>query len=493
MKKLIMKSPLHTLTILLILIFSTSCAQEPLVKDESDLEHGVKIVSIKNEWNIQIVLARVPYLGIEGDEKTGLARLVIPINHLKNTSKLPAFCHVHYEKDIGGAKKWAKNGWIVSTAVYTPPDGESPIDPALGNGYNLAKAIIQWIKRLPIVDTSHILIDGASQGGYMALAMSAELFPVIATHSDVPVVNWAYNLSYFEANRTIAGFGKPIEEAPLPGMAPVIGLADMCYKYFTPDLNNKCWFYLSPISYLELITNPVLITCATGDMLVPIEQMTKKYVRQFDTSQFPNGFTRDFDKLNFCQEAKKVFEECLQQKDYEIFIIPPQENSFEITREMLLNSKLKPQKRPTNQDKPWSKTKQWSLLYLDEGPPSPYATHTKMEWSLSPDSFVTYHKSAPLRLEILTLPKLQHLLKRYEGIQEPEIKLNNQKTANRLNFPNLEKIDIINSLITYIEQSEEHLKHLQNLYSQSTIKPFGDEITLTILKEELKKISNSNK
>ncbi|MCX8064987.1 MAG: hypothetical protein N3G21_07425 [Candidatus Hydrogenedentes bacterium] len=472
------------------LLFECS-AHEPFVKSETELEHGAIIMSTENQGNYQIVTAKIPYLGIEGDEKIGLARLVIPINYLDKNGKLPAFCHVHYEKDINGAKKWAKRGWIVSTAVYTPPEGENPIDPAIGNGFNLAKAIIQWVKRLPIVDASHILIDGASQGGYMALAMSAELFPVIATHSDVPVVNWAYNISYFEANREIAGFGKPIEDAPLPGIAPVIGLADMCYKYFTNDLNDESWFYLSPISYTHLITNPVLITCATGDMLVPIEQMTKEFVRQFDASKFPNGFTRDFQKLNFCQKAKKVFEECLPEKDYEIFVIPPQPNSFEITREMLVNSKLKPKKRPSNQDKPWSKEKQWSLLYLDEGPPAPYSSHTKMEWSLSPDSFIEYYKSASIKPTLLSPPKLIYLLKRYQGIQEPEIKLKNQKIANRLNYSNIEKIDILISLITYLEQGKEHLNYLQTLYNQSPIKPFGEKILPNILREELRSLKIS--
>lgn len=483
-----MKTKIFTPLTLIYLtsLWLTCYAGEILIKSETEIEHGVTILSSELDGDYQIINARVPYLGIEGDEKTGLARLVIPLSHLESKKKLPAFCHVHYEKDIGGAKKWAKKGWIVSTAVYTPPDGESPIDPAIGNGYNLAKAIIQWIKRIPIVDSSHIFIDGASQGGYMALAMSAEFFPVIATHSDVPVVNWAYNISYFEANREIAGVGKPIAEAPLPGIASVIGLADMCYKYFTNNLNDECWFYLSPISYVHLITNPVLITCATGDMLVPIEQMTRKYVREIDTSKFPNGFTRDFQKLNFCEKAKKVFEECLPEQDYEVFVLQPQLHSFEITLEMLLNSKLKPKKKPNNQDKPWSKDKQWSLLYLDEGPPTPYASHTKMEWSLSPDTFVEAHRNAPLKISLLTLSKLVHLLKRYQGIQDPEIKLKNQKVANRLNYPNLEKIDVINSLITYIEQSKEHLLHLQNLYSQSPIKPFGETITPEILNRELK-------
>ncbi|MGC9053869.1 MAG: alpha/beta hydrolase family protein [Candidatus Hydrogenedens sp.] len=311
--------------ILLIFVFThIACAVEPIITSETQLEHGVEVVSVKGDWNYQIITARVPYIGIEGDNKTGLARLVIPVRKLKEKNKLPAFCHVHYEKDIAGAKKWAQNGWIVSTAVYTPAEGESPIDSALGNGYNLARAIIQWIKRLPIVDKCHILIDGGSQGGYMALAMSADLFPVIATHADVPVVNWAYNFAYFEANREIAGFGKPADQSPIPVLASVIGLADMCYKYFPKDLNNECWYNLSPISYLNLITNPVMITCATGDMLVPIEQMTQKYVREYDSQQFPEGFTRDFKNLPFCPLAKKVFEELIPEDNYEIFLLQPQ-------------------------------------------------------------------------------------------------------------------------------------------------------------------------
>lgn len=470
--------------ILLIFIFThTACAVEPIINSETQLEHGVEVVSVKGDWNYQIITVRVPYIGIEGDNKTGLARVVVPVRKLKENNKLPAFCHVHYEKDIGGAKKWAQNGWIVSTAVYTPADGESPIDAALGNGYNLARAIIQWIKRIPIVDKTHILIDGGSQGGYMALAMSADLFPVIATHADVPVVNWAYNFAYFEANREIAGFGKPIDQSPMPVLASVIVLADMCYKYFPKDLNHECWHYLSPISYLNLITNPVMITCATGDMLVPIEQMTQKYVREYDTQQFPEGFTRDFKNLPFCPLSKKVFEELIPEDNYEIFLLQPQKNSFEITREMLNNNKLKPKTRPETADKPWSKTKQWSLVYLDEGGPSPVAGHNKLEWALSPDSFTEYYKSAPLPLSVLTVEKLEHLLRRYNGEMDRQILLNNGNPAQRLNYTQLEQLDVLISLSEYARISEEHKKHLEETYEQSSIKPFGTSINEYLLKK----------
>ncbi len=454
----------------------SACAIEPLIHSETGIEHGVEVISTKGDWNYQIVTARVPYIGIEGDNRTGLARVVIPVRKLKPKGKLPAFCHVHYEKDIGGAKKWAQKGWIVSTAVYTPPEGKSPIDSALGNGYNLSRAIIQWLKRLPIVDTTHILLDGGSQGGYMALAMSADLFPIIATHADVPVVNWAYNFAYFEANRNISGVGKPIDQATLPVLASVTGLTDMCYKYFPKDLNHECWYYLSPISYLHLITNPVMITCATGDMLVPIEQMTRKYLREYNPQDFPEGFTRNFDQLPFCPLAKKVFEELIPEDNYKIFVLPPQENSFEITREMLINNDAKPKQRPKTEDKPWSRTKQWSLVYLDEGGPSPVAGHTKLEWALSPDSFVEHYQSAVLPVSTLTLEKLKHLINRYNGTLEKPILLSNGNPAQRLNYPNLEKMDVLNSLWEYASISEQHKNHLQKIYDQLSEKPFGTSI-----------------
>lgn len=481
----------HILSIIFIFIILSlhiSCCVEPLIKSETQLESGATVVSVNNEWGYQIITARIPYIGIEGDNKTGLARLVIPICKLKEKGILPAFCHVHYEKDISDAKRWAHKGWIVSTAVYTDEKGESPIDAALGNGYNLARAIIQWVKRLPIVDASHILIDGVSQGGYMALAMSADLFPVIATHAEVPVVNWAYNFAYLEANRTLSEPEKPVDQSAMPGLASVMGLADMCYKYFPKDLNNECWYYMSPISYLHLITNPVMITCATGDMLVPIEQMTRKYVRPFDEKLFPAGYTRDFDKLNFCPLAKKVFEELIPELEYEIFLLPPQKNSYEVTREMLIDSKQKPKLKPKQMDKPWSKTAKWSLVYLDEGGPSPVAGHTKLEWSLAPNSFTEYYKTNTLPVNNLSNIKLEHLLKRYNGETENPVLLNNNKPAQRLNYQHLERLDVLNSLITYAQISAEHKKHLEELYTQSSIKPLGDSISLHSLKKLHKNI-----
>ncbi|MGC9054138.1 MAG: hypothetical protein ACP5KS_09670, partial [Candidatus Hydrogenedens sp.] len=139
--------------------------------------------------------------------------------------------------------------------------------------------------------------------------------------------------------------------------------------------------------------------------------------------------------------------------------------------------------RPEATDKPWSRTRQWSLVYLDEGGPSPVAGHTKLEWALTPDSFTEYYKSASLPVSVLTVDKLEHLLRRYNGEMDRQILLNNGNSAQRLNYSHLEQFDVLISLSEYAQISEEHKKYLQETYEKSTIKPFGSSINEYLLKK----------
>ena len=456
---------------------------EGFVPAEAGFEGAVSIVDMKQERNFGIVTARVPYLGIEGDRKTGLARLVVHRRQVESGLLVPAFCHVHYEKDIGGAKKWAERGWVVFTAVYTDKEGESPIDCSVGNGYNLAHAIIQWVRRLPFVDRTRLHIDGGSQGGYMALAMSADFFPVTSATADVPVVNWAYNLSYFEANKAVTKYpAASFDDSPLPVLASVTMLAEWSYKYFSSDLSDDAWYYVSPISCLDRIANPVLVTCATGDMLVPMEQMTRTHLRPFDPARFPQGFSRDLDTLTRCEKARVVFEDLLPTDKVALHVLPLQENSYELTRDMVKDSKKKPKHGPRNEDKPWSRDRQWSLLYLDEGGPAPQAGHTTCEWALSPDGFTDYYREAPPAPDLLNAGKLEWLLRRYTGEPDRLPWLKTGRPANRLNFANLEQRDVITGLTDYAALGDAFTKRLVDLYAACPVKPFGDTLSIEDLR-----------
>lgn len=476
-----------------LMIFFSGCPAfiKGVVPNETGFDGAVSVVEEDTESGCGVVTVKVPYVDIRGEKKEGLARLVVSKKSIVSGNPIPAFCHVHYEKKIGGAKHWAKRGWAVFTAVYTDEKGGYPIDAAVANGYNEARAIIQWARRLPFIDRSRLHIDGGSQGGYMALAMSADCFPVTAATADCPVVNWSYNLQYFEVNKPVSKFPAKMEDSPLPILCGVTGLADACYKSFSNDLSADTWYFISPISYLDRIANPVLVTCATGDMLVPMEQMTRQPLPAFDPKRFPEGYQRAFDALTPCEKARKTFEEFIPEDQRETIWVPLQENSFELTLDMFKDDKNKPKKRPKEIEKPWSKDRQWSLLYQNEGPPTPCASHISHEWSMTPSAYVAHFQQAAPAPSILNAAKLEWLMQRYTRELTDMPMLAEGKPANRLNSARVEQQDVVQGLLDYAMMGPEHEVRLLALYAQCSLKPLGESITTQHLQQRLAEIKTT--
>jgi len=186
------------------------------------------------------------YLDIHGQPAEAQANLFVERSAVENGGKTPLATFVHYESSPDGSVGWCRRGWAMLTPHLNPQH-------ALGNSFNLDLAMIEWGRRLPFVDRQHLAIVGGSAGGYMALAMSAEVFPVAATVADAPVVNWAYNAAFLVKNLDLAkGTAEsPLEwqKAPLPVMLAVSPIALDAQKLFGQDLASDAWYKLSPISY----------------------------------------------------------------------------------------------------------------------------------------------------------------------------------------------------------------------------------------------------
>ncbi len=462
----------------LLLQVNCSMALDAALFDEADFEGAAFVLSLEKDGAFDVALARVPYLDIYGEPREGRARLVVHRERFNKSAPLPVFCHVHYEMGVDGARKWAERGWAVFTAVY---NDDAPIAVSPGDGNNLARAIIQWARRCPFTDGSRLHLDGGSQGGYMALAMSADMFPVTSATADAPVVNWAYNFSYFEANRPlVAEFEQPFE-APLPVMAAVLPLADMTYEHFGDDLSDDAWYYVSPISKVSYIANPTMILFGTGDMLVPMEQMTREHIADCDFEEFPDGYARDFDSLTRNDNARVRFEELLPPEQVFVHVEPLPEHSYVVTLEMRLGAEEQPKQKPERVDRAWSREHQWNLYYLDEGCPKPFSDHFTYAWETAPDSFVAhYQKSAPAP-KILNTHKLRRLLERYDNAVTELPHLKNGRFVNRRNFDHVERRDVIAGLLDYARLGKEHEMRLNELYQQGARKPFGETVSVDLL------------
>ncbi len=467
-----------------LILFAVGCGQfiRGAAPSEMGFDGAATVVEETHQGSIGIVTVKLPYLDVNGNTKLGKGRIMIRRADLFSGHPVPLFCHVHYEKDPGGAAHWCNRGWAVATAHY---DAECPIDVSVGDGYNLARAVIEWARRLPFIDRTRVHIDGGSQGGYMALAMSADFFPLVATTADAPVVNWAYNLNYFEMNKPAMQWPQQdFKNSPLPILCSVTMLADWAYKVYGNDLRAESWYLMSPIAVLQYISDPVMVLCATGDMLVPMEQMTRTYLRPIDASRFPANYSRDFDTLTVCEPARKTFEECLPADSYAVNVVPLQEHSFELTLGMLTNQEKKPALRPASEQRPWSQDRQWSLCYMDEGGASPYGSHTSYEWNLSPDSFVDAHQKNPPAADTLTAAKLDRLLQRYEGHHKETLTLADGKPANRLNYPAIEQYDVLTALNDYANLGPDYAARLVSLYAAGERHPFGPALDLKSVAKE---------
>lgn len=453
------------------------------VPSENGFEGAVKVVEEAGDQDYGYVTVNIPYRDVRGQAKMGQGRLFLRRADLESGRPVPAFCHVHYEMDANGAKKWCDRGWAVATGHYgTPEQGGCPLELFMGDSYNLAKALIQWVRRLSFIDRSRLHITGASAGGYMTLMMSAECFPVTSLTADVPVVNWAYNLSYFEASRGACKYPvKEMKDSPMPVLCSVIMVADWSYGVFGNDLTSDTWYRVSPISQLDRITCPALVYCATGDMLVPHDQMSRKYPRPIDPALFPEGFTRDFDTLTLVDKARKRFDELIPEKQLFVHVEPVAPDLTEYTLEHILKAQDPP--APPEKDRPWSREKQWSLVILDEGPPLPHSPHSRYRWATSPDSFLAVHKEKPPAVSLLNAPKLDRLMQRYTGELEGEPVLADGKPTNRLNFEALEKLDVVTGLLDYAAFGKKHANQLIRLYAAGKRKPFGDTLSLARIEE----------
>jgi len=101
----------------MVLYCGCCAALQENLKDESGFDGAVTLISVERDWGTDVALVRIPYLNIYGKPVEGRARVVVNRRTLEKGKPLPAFCHVHYEMGVDGAKKWAKRGWAVFTAV----------------------------------------------------------------------------------------------------------------------------------------------------------------------------------------------------------------------------------------------------------------------------------------------------------------------------------------------------------------------------------------
>jgi len=379
------------------------------------------------------------YPEMDGRDAVGKLRLFLPPElHENPARRVPLVHNAGYELDEAGAVGLLAKGYAVCTPHAHPRN-------PLGRGVNLDRAILHAVRALPFIDPRRVGIQGGSAGGWMTLMLAADTFPLTWAMPDVPPIHWGYNAEYIGRHQAMGAPPPGSDKPRMPFVLAVGGIAAQAKELYGMPFESQSFLANSPLSHLDTITAPTLMTCSTADILVPIDQVDAALVQPINKSLFPPGFTTALAPRFPGVKSKRTLLSALNPRDYERFVVPPP-----------------PPGKPLVL--PFSKTKTWSVVAVDEGPVEPSDGHTKNAWGMDHEPFRLWAEARGVTPEQLTRPVLERLMRRYRG--EPwRPFLIHGKPANAFDYPDAERADVLLSLRAFA-QDPACAKRLAHHYAQ---------------------------
>ncbi len=311
------------------------------------------------------------------------------------TGDLPLVYIPHYALEEGSTdfQQYMAHGWAVAspTDFKTDYNAELATDDLVFNN-----AALCTLRNREGIDKERIAIVGGSAGGYMSMMLNELQMGTCAAVANSPITNLYYNLAVHfpacdEVNRSAGFFDFPI---PVQGMVT---------KFFRP--NNDCfagaddprWAALSPLGMARCVSNPVVINHCTGDILVPIDQVTKRYSYREHDGTLPDGFP-----VRMGDDYPGILSHSLEEE------ADPNE---------LVTQVFALENHHVDMDMPYS-DKLLTINVIDDGPMSARSSHTAPDTYGSMDAIPYLEEMFSRTLagtEKAVPEKLLLLLRRYQG------------------------------------------------------------------------------
>lgn len=358
--------------------------------------------------DVKIITETISFIAKTGEVISRPIRIYLPTNVVK---PMPLIYIAHYEitDDALELRAYLKKGWAVASCenFQNEYNGQLTDDDLVFNN-----AALYYLRNRAEFDKNKIAVVGGSAGGYMTFMLSALQLGICCSVVSSGISNVYFNFYlYFqkasllnqkamaemtdeERKNIIANLGK----FPIPFLGGVSGL-------FLPILNNfpdasdmVRWEAFSPVSLTEYFCNPLLITHYTSDVLVPIDQISKRYTYESPGESLPRDY---FHRLPQKIKGKlnKALEERLPQTDTHTNCIPAHhsDDDWKI---------------------PFEENMRFNIVILDEGAIEGYASHSIYPGTGRADD-TPYLEAMFLRgatkTNVLTKEKLEMLVTRYEG------------------------------------------------------------------------------
>lgn len=239
----------------------------------------------KYEGAIQKKIIDIPYITNEGAVET---RQVLYYRPEDAEGDIPLIFIPHYaaEESSTDFQLYILHGWAVASPVFKEKyNGQLTDDNLVFNN-----AALYTLRNMDGIDDQRIAIAGGSAGGYMALMLSELQMGICATIANSPISNIYYNLYIHFQNCDEVNQNSGFFDIPIP-------IQLFVSKSFRSNLNNfpdvsdtDRWAALSPLGNVRSISSPVVINHYTGDILVPVDQISKQYTYTESDGTLPVDF-----------------------------------------------------------------------------------------------------------------------------------------------------------------------------------------------------------
>ena len=350
----------------------------------------------------------IPYITKNNDIDRRSIRVHIPETAEK---PMPLVFIAHYPlgEDTRDYKEFIQKGWAVATVI----DFKGALHNTTLTDDDLVfnSAALSVARKLPEIDRTRVAVTGGSAGGYMTLMLSALHLGICCSVSNAGITNIRFNMfDYFRHAHTFnlkelekltererEDRQRRLEAMPIPVLGSIYdGFIPLLDNF--PDANDDVrWAAYSPACLTGCFSNPILQLHFTSDMLVPIDQVTKRFTHE-NGKTLPEGFKLRLSEFDLPAILQQSLEEAVAAQDLSIRMVPVPNDKNTIVPAFDADRKI-------------------NIFVLDEGPAEATAGHQKNATgaiSFTP-YFETYFARSSRLTNELTVEKLALLAERYAG------------------------------------------------------------------------------
>jgi len=311
----------------------------------------------------------IPFIGTGGKPDRRTLRIYVP-KHVSGPLPLVFVAHYEMPENDPLLAVYLEKGWAVSTVTryQTAYNGMLFEDNLVFNS-----AVLAAVRKQPDIDRGRIIVCGGSAGGYMAMMLSILHLGICAAVSFSGIANLPFNLRYMQAanqynlqilaDMTEEERQNPailLEKLPIPVLGAVSHQFDPILAKLERQPEDPVWAAASPACMAEGFSNPVLFTHFTSDVLVPIDQLTKRHAADLAGETLPPGYRLRLEEFPLAA----VFQRSLCEN---------------LPREHLAEHELPaPREGGKPLEIPFDITKRFNVVVFDEGRVEAVAGHQKL-------------------------------------------------------------------------------------------------------------------